>query len=213
MVVQLEAILSNTVQVVDNEVSGQPQLQDLARFTEALPQVVVAELEYAVGATGFEIQDFLLAALGRAIAKAFGSGSVIIAKLTAAKPIRLCCATERELAADHLLEHVRAALDAGRCTGSGVDLVFTHLPLAQNMVFVSVEAADGAALHVLTYHGDELLEVEWVYDSRRLFDATIEDLSKQFTLALVELTLEATRRRASPDDVGCMQVGYIQRVS
>jgi hypothetical protein len=200
MVAQQRTVLSKQVQVVDNQVSGQPQLQSLARLSARLSLVLTAELDYAVNSTGFDIEEFLLAGLCRAIAKTFGSGLVTVNGLTAVQPVQLCCATYLEMTADHLLESVRDSLNAGLDANSGADLVFTHLGLPPDPTFGPLQAADGAALGVLTYRGKEVLEVEWWYDKRRLCAGTIQELSDQFALGLIELTSEATPRAASAED-------------
>jgi hypothetical protein len=180
------------VRVIDTQVACRPQLKDLVRLSESLPAVLVAELNYAVSATGFDLEEFLLAALGRAIARTIGSGAITVNGLTAVHPIQLCCATSQEIAANSLLKRVRAALSAGPGPSVSADVAFTHVDLPPDPIFGAVQAADGAALAVLTYADGEALTVDWWYDSRQLFAGTVEELSRQFTLGLIGLTCEAT---------------------
>lgn len=195
MIAPLLTNLSNNVQVIDNEVAGLPQLNDLVRLPEQLPDVLIAELDGAVAASGFGVEEFLLGALGRAIARTFGVGVATVNGLTAVHPISLCCATDREVSADHLLGDIRRALAAHpQVDNAPADLVFSHLGLLPDATFGPLQAADGAALGVVTYPGGDVLNIDWWYDSRRLNPGTIEELSSQFFLGLIELTSEVTPR-------------------
>jgi hypothetical protein len=196
MVIPLPTLLSSHVQVVDTEVSGNPEAEDLARISEQLPQVLTEELDYAVCATGFGIEEFVLAALSRAVARTFGEGAIVVKISAPARPIQLCCTTGQDVTADGLLKGVRKALGAGPLAGTRADLVFKHSVLPPDPTFSPVQDNEGPALGILTYHGGELLEIAWWYDSRRLFGETIKELSQQFTLGLIALTSEATPRGA-----------------
>jgi hypothetical protein len=187
---------STHVRVVDKHVPDRPRREDLVKLSERLPHVLSAELDYAVSATGFGVEEFLLAALGRAVARTVGSGVVTVNGLTAVQPFQLCCATSREIAATNLLKRVRAALDAGQGPRVSADLVFTHLDAPPDPTFGPIQASDGAALALLTYRDGDVLKVDWWYDSRRLFAGTIEELSRQFNLGMVGLTSEATAIRS-----------------
>lgn len=195
MIAPLLANLSNKVHVVDNEVAGQPQLNDLVRLSEQFPEVLIAELDAAVAASGFGVEEFLLGALGRASARTFGVGVATVNGLTAVHPIRLCCATDREVNADQLLGDVRRAL-ATRPTveNAPADLVFSYLGLLPDATFGPLQAVDGAALGVVTYPAGDVLNIDWWYDSRRLNFGTVEELTTQFFLGLIELTSEVTPR-------------------
>jgi phthiocerol/phenolphthiocerol synthesis type-I polyketide synthase E len=48
----------------------------------------------------------------------------------------------------------------------------------------------GHALELRAYRADGLVQMDWWYDTRRLDRHTVEELTEQFPLALIELTSE-----------------------
>ena len=196
MIAPLLINLSNNVRVIDTDIAGQPQLADLVKLSNPLPSVLLVELDEAVSTTGLGVEEFLLAALGRAIARTFGVGVVKVNGLTAVHPIQICCASYREVSADHLLADIKRTLsvDPGS-DGSAADLVFSYLAMRPDASFGPLQAADGAALGVLTYRADDVLHIDWWYDSRRLNAATTDELANQFFLGLIEVTSEVTRHQ------------------
>jgi hypothetical protein len=185
--------LSNNVRVIDTEMAGQPKLADLVRLSNPLPSVVLAELDEAVASTGHRVEEFLLAALGRAIARTFGVGFVKVNGLTAVHPIQICCASYREVSADHLLADIQRTLSVDPGTGkSPADIVFSYLTLPPDAAFGPLQASDGAALGVLAYRVDDVFHIDWWYDSRRLVAVTTEELANQFLFGLIEVTSEVT---------------------
>jgi hypothetical protein len=197
MAAPLRTSLHSRVRVVDNDVSGRPQVRDLHSQPILLPQVVQAELDYAVIATDYDIEEFLLAALGRAIARTFGLGMVTVNGSMAAHPIRLHCVTHRESSADSLLKRTRGAITAPSGPAAAGDVIFSCLASAPAPEIGPLQAGDRAALGILAYYKDDVVEIDWWYDGRRLFGETIEELSKQFVLGLIELTSDASPKSRS----------------
>jgi hypothetical protein len=188
--------LSNNVRVIDTDVTGQPQLADLVKLSKPLPSVLLAELDDAVAVTGLGVEEFLLAALGRAIARTFGVGVVKVNGLTAVHPIQICCASYREVSADHLLADIRRTLSVDPGAGqSPADIVFSYLALRPDPSFGPLQASDGAALGLLIYRTEDVLYIDWWYDGRRLNRVTTEELADQFFLGLIEVTSEVTPQR------------------
>jgi hypothetical protein len=184
---------SSNVRVVDDEISGRPRPEDLVRFSAALSHELTAELDGAVDATGLGVEEVLLAALGRAIARTIGVGVVTVGGLTTVQPIRLCCADERDMDADALLADVREALTPARQLGNSLaDVAFSLVGLSPEAALDPLQLADGPALSVLAYRTGGELQMDWWYDARRLDGCTIEELTIQFRLGLIGLTSEAT---------------------
>lgn len=184
---------SSNVRVVDDEILGRPRPEDLVRVSAPLSRELTAELDGAVEFSGFDVEEILLAALGRAIARTIGIGVVTVSGLTAVQPIRLCCADERDMAANALLVDVREALTPARqLTTSPADVVFSYLGLPPDPSLGPLQVTDGPALGVLGYRADGELQMDWWYDERRLDRCTVEELTGQFRLGLIGLTSEAS---------------------
>ncbi|KDE97463.1 hypothetical protein Y900_000585 [Mycolicibacterium aromaticivorans JS19b1 = JCM 16368] len=164
----------------------------MVRLSAPLSHELTAELDGAVEAALVGIEEVLLAALGRAIARTIGVGFVMVSGLTAVQPIRLCCADERGLNANDLLAEVRDALTPARLSTSPADVAFSFLGLPPEPSLGPLQLADGPALGVLAYRCDGEVQMDWWYDSRRLDHCTVEELANQFRLGLISVTSEAT---------------------
>jgi len=150
------------------------------------------ELDGAVEFAGFSVEEILLAALGRAIARTIGVGVVTVSGLTTVAPIRLCCAEERDFDTNALLVDVRDALTPTRQIGNApADVVFSFLGLPPDPSLGPLQLTDGPALGVLAYRVDGELQMDWWFDGRRLDTCTVEELTTQFRLGLIGLTSEA----------------------
>lgn len=184
---------SSNVRVVDDEIPGPARPGDVVRLSVPLSREITAELDGAVETAGFGIEELLLAALGRAIARTIGVGIVTVSGLTTVQPIRLCCAIESGLDANAMLADVQRALTPARHAANlPADVVFSYLGLPPEPSLGAVQITDGPALGVLAYRGDEVLQMDWWYDARRLDRCTVEELAAQFRLGLIGLTSEAT---------------------
>jgi len=138
------------------------------------------------------VEELLLAAMGRAIARTIGIGVVTVSGLTTVALIRLCCATERELDADGLLADVRRALTVSQHASlPPAEVVFSFLGMPPEPALGPLQVTDGPALGVLAYRTGNALQMDWWYDLRRLHACTVEELAAQFRLGLIGLTSEA----------------------
>lgn len=189
---------SNKLRVVDDEISGRPLPEDLVSMSAPLSDVLTAELDGAIAVIRCGVEEMLLAALGRSIARTIGVGVVTVSGLTAVAPIQLCCATDHDLDADGMLADVRGVLTApSQVTHRPADVVFSYLGMPPDPTLGSLQLVDGPALGVLAYRVAGLLQMDWWYDARRLELGTVEELAAQFRLGLIELASEAT----APADV------------
>lgn len=183
---------SSNVRVVDDEIPGRPRPEDLVRLSAPLSHDLTDELDGAVEFAGFGVEEILLAALGRAIARTIGVGFVTVSGLTTVQPIRLCCAEERDMDANALLAQVREALTPARQISiAPADVVFSFLGLSPDPSLGPLQLTDGSALGVLAYRADGKLQMDWWFDDRRLDRCTVEELTAQFRLGLIGLTSEA----------------------
>lgn len=184
---------SSNVRVVDEEIPGRPRPEDLVRLSAPLSPELTAELDGAVEAARLEVEEVLLAALGRAIARTIGVGFATVSGLTTVQPIRLCCA-DTGIDANALLADIREALTPARqLSNSPAEVSFSFLVLPPEPSLGPLQLADGPALGVLAYRADGELQMDWWYDSRRLDPCTVEELTNQFRLGLIGVTSEAAR--------------------
>lgn len=182
----------SNVRVVDDEIAGRPRPEDLVRLSAPLTRVLTAELDGAMAVSGAGVEELLLAALGRAIARTIGVGVVTVGGLTAVAPIRLRCATDRELDADAMLADVRYALAVPQHAAlPPAEVVFSFLGLPPDPALGPLQVTDGPALGVLAYRCEDCMQMDWWYDARRLDSCTVEELAAQFQLGLIGLTSEA----------------------
>jgi len=183
----------SNVRVVDDEIAGRPRPEDILRLSASLTCELTAELDGAVEFVGVGVEELLLAALGRAIARTIGVGVVTVSGLTTVAPIRLCCASERELDADGLLAEVRQALTVVQHAAvPPAEVVFSYLGLPPDPALGPLQVTDGPALGVLAYRCGDAMQMDWWYDVRRLDLCTVEELAAQFRLGLIGLTSEAS---------------------
>ncbi|WP_422747448.1 hypothetical protein ACN27E_06200 [Mycobacterium sp. WMMD1722] len=158
-----------------------------------LDPVLTLELDGAAFALGLTGDELLLAAFGRAVARVIGEGVVAVDVLRGSAPagIDLCCAGERQMDATELVRLVRQALLSS--TGFGADVSAEAL---FNYSGTTPACADegplaGYALEVRAYRDQNLMWLDWWFDSARFDAATVRELSEQFPFALIELTSEA----------------------
>ncbi|BBY61240.1 polyketide synthase [Mycolicibacterium sarraceniae] len=164
----------------------------MVRLSAPLSHELTDELDGAVEFAGLGVEEVLLAALGRAIARTIGVGFATISGLTTVRPVRLCCAEERHMDANALLADVREALTPARqLSNAPADVVFSFLGLPPDPALGPLQLTDGPALGVLAYRGDGELQMDWWFDGWRLDHCTIEELTIQFRLGLIGLTSEA----------------------
>lgn len=130
-------------------------------------------------------EEILLAALGKAVARTLGSGllRVDVAAMDAAPAqIVLVCDGHRGVPGAEAVAATRHALAAATDSGvAGADIAFRYgsgdaAPAGEHALSLRLRDSAGA------------LAVEWWYDAPRFDRSTIEELSDQFALALIDVT-------------------------
>jgi hypothetical protein len=168
----------------DYPTSTRPQESDMAKVTSALDEVLDAELAGARAAMGSSVEEILLAALGRTVARTIGDGVLDVA-VGGAAPRRasVACGSHRNLSGYDLLATVSVPSD-GTEGPTGADVHFRYDADGQGS---AVPAGHSLALHV---HHDSAagLRLDWWYDARGFDHATVAELAEQFPLALIEVT-------------------------
>jgi hypothetical protein len=192
-------MMSANLHVTDYDVAGRPDADDVAVLSAPLSDVLTQELDGASAALGVTADDVLLAALGRAIERTVGEGVVTVdlpGHGSTMHPMRLSCVgPQRSHATDMLagVHHMVAAVSLRRVVhGVPDDPHAQPLSDIQFAYGTSEPARLGHALELHAHRRDEVLVLDWWYDTRCYLPYTIQELSEQLPYALIELTSEAT---------------------
>lgn len=189
------------MQLTDYDADGRPQVDDLHLVSAPLSELLTLELDGAADALELSADEFVLAALGRAIERTIGGGTVTVdvpGYGTSVHPMVLPCAAPSLLDADEMLAGVHRALDSltVRHLVRGVPDDPRSQPVSSVLFAGGPTAATRAHLgHVLelrAYRDGDVLALDWWFDARSFEPYTVRELSEQFPLALIELTSEAT---------------------
>lgn len=179
------------LQLTDYDADGRPALSDMAQHTAPLSELLTMELDGAAAALGVKAEELLLAALGRAIDRTIGDGEIAVdvdADLTGngatVQALTLTCAGPAALSATEVLAGVHRAALAPNLHHHVADLLFT--------VGASAPAGLGHALELHVHRTDDVIALDWWFDTRSFETYTVEELAEQFPLALVEITSEAS---------------------
>jgi hypothetical protein len=167
--------------------AARPEL--LARLATPATRILTLELDGAARWLGVAAHEILLAALGRTIARTIGDGVVAVDIAFADRWIPLLCATVRDASATQLLAGVRRALAGAALPAESTppEVMFNYTAGPDPVS----PASDERALELRAYRRDGLLHLDWWYDTRQFDRYTVEELTEQFPLALVEVTSEA----------------------
>lgn len=188
------------LQLTDFDVTGRPEATDMATLSAPLSEVLTDELDGAAAALGVSCDEILVAALGRAIQRTIGAGVVAVdvpGYGTSVLALSVPCVAPEQSSATDLLAGVYqslAVLTLNRMVHGVLDD-----PRAQSLSDVLFAFGDAVAArvhlgHVLelrAFRGGDTLQLEWSYDTRSFDPYTVQELSEQLPLALIEVTSEA----------------------
>jgi hypothetical protein len=172
---ELLAASSTHLWVGDYGVAEQARPEHMVRIPAPLDDVLTDELDGAQEYLGVTADALLLAALGRAIARTFGSGEVVVDAAGRPDLALLTCTTVSPCVASPVSD---AAPEDG-----GADIAF-------RFGSADVSPAGGHALELRSYRSDGRVQLDWWYDARRFEEYTVQELAEQYPLALIELTSE-----------------------
>ena len=198
------------LQVTDYDATGRPRVADLAMAAAPLSALLTQELDGAADALGLTTDDILVAALGRAIERTIGSGTVAIdvpGYGTSVHPMTLACAAPGDVSADEMLTGVHHALETVgiRRIVHGVPEDPRADPISK-VLFASGPGAQarahlGHVLELRSYRAGDVVALDWWFDTRSFEPYTVQELAEQFPLALIELTSEATPTMLAAGDL------------
>lgn len=188
------------LKVADYDVIGSAHIDDIGVLRAPMSVVLTQELDgacAACAALGVSVEDVLLAALGRAIARTIGQGVVCVdvGQGRSIYPIALSCVGPEQKNATEMLTHVHrtaatAFLDR-LVFGISDDKLTQPAPEIQFVYCANDAVRLAHALRLSTYRVGDFLALDWWYDTRSFEPYTVRELSEQFPYALIELTSEA----------------------
>ncbi|KUI34031.1 hypothetical protein AU197_05285 [Mycobacterium sp. IS-1590] len=187
-----------TVRITDYDADAVTSASMIKVSTPASDELT-AELDGATEWLGLPADEILIAALSRTIARTLGEGMVRVdiaserGSLLDAVP--LVCVAGQHASATEVLASVHQTLAAAseREVAASPEVYFNYIgELPTDTVPVQETPPGlGHALEVRVYRADGDVRVDWWYDTSRFEPYTIEELSEQFPLALVEMTSDA----------------------
>ena len=189
-----------TLRVFDHHVAQRPRPDDLAIISAPLTSMLTAELDGARSYLGVPAEEILLAALSRTIARTLGEADLAVdVNANGRFTVVLACRTPRSAGATEVLQGVHRAVAAASrgAQPSSSDVFFTYTGAGPGLVFHDVvpprEALPslGHALEVRVSRTTDSVQMDWSYDTRRLDPYTVEELTEQFPLALIDVTSDA----------------------
>jgi hypothetical protein len=180
-----------TVRVTDHEIAGRPRPGNLAKLSVPLTSVLTDEVDEVQRSIGVTTEEILLAAFARTVARTIGTGVVAVDftdHTDTTAQLELQCSTAGNTHADEMLAAVQRALGTARgsSTRAPAEVLISYLGSAPEL------ACFDHALEIRIYRDGGVLHLDWRYDSRQFASYTVEELTEQFPLALIELTSEAT---------------------
>jgi hypothetical protein len=198
-----------TMRVTDYDIAGRPRPGDLAKFSAPLTDVLTGELDEAQLSLGIATEEIVLAALARTIARTIGEG-VVAVDFTGgdhiASALALRCATPQDTSANEMLAAVHRELSGAPRQGmtAPAEVLISYRGSAPEL------ANFDHALEVRVYRDGGLLQLDWRYDSRQFAPYTVQELTEQFPLALIELTSEATPEPLSSANVAIAVGAFVR---
>jgi len=189
-----------TIHVVDYDTPEATRPAHMTRLATPAGEELTAELDGAVEWLGVPADEILLAALARTIGATLGIGMVPVDVASEGRclldAVPLLCATRQQAGATEVLRGVHRTLAAaGERADQRSEVYFNYLgEVPDESVPVPVQDTPpglGHALEVRVYRTAGELHVDWWYDTSRFEDYTVEELTEQFPLALIEMASDA----------------------
>lgn len=189
---------SSPLRIADHETADAPQAADLAKISAPLDSTLTGELDGAQWYLGLAGKEILLAALGLAIARTIGEGVVPVDVAGHSGSVALSCTSAGLATATESLGAVHRSL----ASGSTAPKLAAQPPSEIYFSYLATEPGLRHPLELRAYRADGLVQLDWWYDTRSFDSYTVEELTEQLPLALIELTSEAIPQPNTPMAVG-----------
>ena len=189
---------SSPLRIADHDTIDAPEPADLAKVSAPLNSTLTGELDGAQWYLGVAADEILLAALGLAIARTIGEGVVLVDVAGHSGSVPLSCTSAGLATATETLGAVHRTLSAGPTAPK----IAAAPPSEIFFSYLATEPGLRHALELRAYRADDLVQLDWWYDTRSFDAYTVEELAEQLPLALIELTSEASPQPHTPMAVG-----------
>src|ERR1700756_2533102 len=188
-----------TSRLFDHQVEGRPRPDDLARIPAPLTSTLKAELDGARSYLGVPAEEILLAALSRTIARTCGEADLAVdVNGNDRFTVVLACMTSRSADATEILQGVHRSLAAAQNGAQpSSDVFFCYSEAAPELLADDVVPPHevlpslGHGLEVRVRRTADSIQMDWWYDTRKFDRYTVEELTEQFPLALIDVTSDA----------------------
>ncbi|KUI17938.1 hypothetical protein AU192_03595 [Mycobacterium lehmannii] len=188
-----------TVRATDYDAADAGVSASMVKVSTPASDELTAELDGATEWLGLPADEILVAALSRTIARTLGEGLVRVdiaserGSLLDAVP--LVCVAGQHASPTEVLASVHQTLAAAseREVAASPEVYFNYIGETPSDTVPVQETPPGLghALEVRVYRAGGDVRVDWWYDTSRFEQYTVEELSEQFPLALVEITSDA----------------------
>jgi hypothetical protein len=162
----------------------------LEKFSTPPSCELTEELDAAAEWLGVQVEEILLAALGRTLGRTRGEGTVTVdvtgGRRWLSHPVTLICAADHPMGPTEMLQGARAALSVAPGRDSAQAELLLNVAIAD-----LIDAPAGRALELRAQRVDGLLQLDWWYDAARFDAYSVEEMAEQFPLALIEITSDA----------------------
>ena len=162
----------------------------LEKFSTSPSSELTEELDSAAEWLGVQVEEILLAALGRTLGRTRGEGTLTVdvtgGHRWLSHPVTLICAADHPMGPSEMLQgaHSALAVAPGRANAQAellLNVAITEL----------VDEPAGRALELRVQRVGGLLQIDWWYDAQRFDAYSVEEMAEQFPMALIEITSDA----------------------
>ena len=199
------------LRLVDHQAAGPPRPDDLAKVAAPLTGTLTAELDGAQRYLDVPAEEILLAAISRTFARTIGDTDLAVDVDAGGEcTVVVACMSARNASATEVLRAVHRSIAAAHHHTAAPpvpssDVFFSYRRTVAGPVSHDVLPphellpSSGHALEVRVYRtADDLVQMDWWYDTRRLDRYTVEEMTEQFPLALIDLTSDAVKPIREP---------------
>ena len=170
--------------LTDQVFPGRPRSRDMHKLASRLDPVLSAEVTAPGVAGGAALEVMLTAALGRALARTVGTGTLSVhvdGELAEGSIGRLDCTLEPPLTTAALLSAYAPSVLADGAQSP-------EAWVSYRSVVAGTSAPEGYLLALHARRGADVIYLDWWYDSRSFERHTVEEFDEQLPLALIEVT-------------------------
>ncbi|MDG4668877.1 hypothetical protein [Mycobacterium sp. 236(2023)] len=162
----------------------------LEKFSTSPSSELTEELDSAAEWLGVQIEEILLAALGRTLGRTRGEGTVTVdvtgGHRWLSHPVTLICSDAQPMGPTEMLQGAHSALAGAPGRASAQADLLLNVAVAG-----LVDEPAGRALELRVQRVDGLLQIDWWYDAARFDAYSVEEMADQFPLAVIDITSDA----------------------